>query len=224
MNESRDSTSSGRRRQPVSMMRRIATALGLLAIVVAMTASVAAQGTIESTEVGEMPTSGGMRPGPIGLQPEEPVRREGVLPVAIRIEKAGIEAEIETIEIVDGIMQNPTGPWIVSWYKETAKPGEIGNIVLAGHLDYWDVGAAVFYNIGLLEPADRIEVTGEDGVIYIYEVDWRENYDAANAPIQDIVGQTEDENLTLITCGGPFDYQTGEYLQRTVVRAHRVTE
>ena len=27
---------------------------------------------------------------------------------------------------------------------------------------------------------------------------------------------------TIITCGGPFDYANGVYLERTVVRAHRV--
>jgi sortase (surface protein transpeptidase) len=65
-------------------------------------------------------------------------------------------------------------------------------------------------------------VTGEDGEIYTYSVLWRENFEAANAPIQDIVGPTETESLTLITCGGPFDYANGVYLQRTVVRAERV--
>ena len=44
-----------------------------------------------------------------------------------------------------------------------------------------------------------------------------------NAPIQEIIGPTTQEDLTLITCGGPFDYQNGVYLQRTVVRSHRVT-
>ncbi|MGH2557506.1 MAG: class F sortase [Thermomicrobiales bacterium] len=222
MSESRKSTRNRMRRQPMSGLMRITSALGLLAIIVAMSATVAAQGIV-STQVGEMPTTGGLRPGPIGLEPDEPPRREGVEPVAIAIERAQVDAEVETIEIVDGVMQDPTGPWVVSWYKETAKLGELGNAVMAGHLDYWDVGPAVFYNIGLMEPGDQIQVTGEDGEQYVYEVDWQENYDAANAPIQDIVGPTDEESLTLITCGGPFDYQTGQYLQRTVVRAHRVT-
>ncbi|MGH2535211.1 MAG: class F sortase [Thermomicrobiales bacterium] len=221
MSESRELPHSRFRPRPLSGLARIVTAFSLLAIIVAMGATVAAQ-DIVSTRVGEMPTTGGLRPGPVGLAPEEPSRREGVEPVAIAIERAQVDAVIEIIEIVDGVMQNPTGPWVVSWYKETAKLGELGNAVMAGHLDYWDVGPAVFYNIGLLEQGDQITVTGENGEQYVYEVDWLENYDVANAPIQDIVGPTEDESLTLITCGGPFDYQTGEYLQRTVVRAHRV--
>jgi sortase (surface protein transpeptidase) len=38
----------------------------------------------------------------------------------------------------------------------------------------------------------------------------------------DIVGDTGQESLTLITCGGPFDPATGQYLQRFVVRAHQI--
>jgi sortase (surface protein transpeptidase) len=94
---------------------------------------------------------------------------------------------------------------------------------MACHLDYWDVGPAVCYDIGSLVQGDTIEVIGEDGQNYNYEVDWVENFESANAPIQDIVGPTEEESLTLITCGGPFDYANGVYLQRTVVRSHRIT-
>lgn len=177
---------------------------------------------IESTRMGEVPTTGGLRPGPAGLTPPPMFLEQGVLPVTIQIEKAGVEAQIETIEIVNGVMQNPTGPWVVSWYKETARLGEIGNCVMAGHLDYWDVGPAVFYNILALGKGDTIQVTGDDDELYSYEVEWIRNYDTANAPIQEIVGPTSDENLTLITCGGPFDYANGVYLQRTVCRSIRI--
>jgi LPXTG-site transpeptidase (sortase) family protein len=203
--------------------RGLSVALATLLMVVLMTATVAANAPIQSTELGEMPTTGGLRPGPIGLEPAPVPPLAGERPVAIQIPKAQVDAEVETIEIVDGVMQNPTGPWVVSWYKETAKLGEVGNTVLAGHLDYWDVGPAVFYHIGDLAKGDTIKITGDDGEVFSYQVDWVKLYDATNAPIQDIVGPTKTESLTLITCGGPFDYQDGVYLQRMVVRAHRVT-
>jgi LPXTG-site transpeptidase (sortase) family protein len=193
-----------------------------LALLASMAATVTAQAPIESTKTGEMPTTGGLRPGPIGLNPI-PARVVGVVPVSIQIERAGVNAEVEAIEIVDGKMQDPTGPWVVSWYKDLAKIGEFGNAVMAGHVDYWDVGPAVFYNVGQLQEGDKILVTGENQEIFTYEVEWVKNYDADNAPINEIVGETGEESLTLITCGGPFDYETGHYLQRTVVRSHRVT-
>jgi hypothetical protein len=187
---------------------------------------VAAQdgGRIVSSEVGEMPTTGGLRPGPIGDTPDEPAGPVGAVPVAIEIENAAVNAQIEQQQIVDGVMLDPSGPWIVSWYEASSRLGEIGNILMAGHLDYWDVGPAVLYNINNLNEGDLIQVTGEDGVIYTYSVVWRENFETANAPIQDIVGPTEEESLTIITCGGPFDYANGVYLQRTVVRAVRVAD
>lgn len=135
---------------------------------------------------------------------------------------AGVVAQVETAPIVDGVMQNPTGPWIVSWHRETAKLGLVGNIVLADHLDYWDVGQAVFYDVGHLQKRDRISVTGADNQTYAYEVDWTKRYNVVNTPIQEIVGPSLTKSLTLITRGGPFDDQNGVYLQRTVVRAHRV--
>ncbi|MGI8475916.1 MAG: class F sortase, partial [Thermomicrobiales bacterium] len=84
-------------------------------------------------------------------------------------------------------------------------------------------GPAVFYNITQVAKGDTVAITGDDGQVYTYAIEWLKNYDVANAPIQEIVGPTKDESLTLITCGGPFDYNTGHYLQRTVVRSHRVT-
>ncbi|MEZ4498595.1 MAG: class F sortase [Thermomicrobiales bacterium] len=56
----------------------------------------------------------------------------------------------------------------MSWYEESSRLGEIGNILMAGHSDYWDVGPAVLYNINNLNEGDLIQVTGEDGVIYTY--------------------------------------------------------
>ncbi len=181
-------------------------------------------GRIVSSEVGEMPTTGGQRPGPSGVMPGGSAGPVGAIPVAIEIANAAVNAQVEQQQIVDGVMLDPSGPWVISWYEESSRLGEIGNILMAGHLDYWDVGPAVLYNINNLNEGDLIQVTGEDGVIYTYSVIWRENFETATAPIQDIVGPTDAESLTIITCGGPFDYANGVYLQRTVVRAERVVD
>ncbi|HET9661154.1 MAG TPA: class F sortase [Thermomicrobiales bacterium] len=188
-----------------------------------LTVALAQDSRIEPSSLGEVPTTGGLRPGPAGALPSAAAPVEtGVVPVAIQIPVALVDAQVETSEIVDGVMQDPTGPWVISWYKESPKLGEKGNILMAGHLDYWDVGPSVLYNINNLNQGDTISVTGEDGEIYTYEIDWRENFATADAPLDQIVGPTDNESLTIITCGGPFDYANGVYLERTVVRAHRV--
>lgn len=177
--------------------------------------------SIQSNTVGEMPTTGAARPGPVGQQPRT-TQATSAVPSAIYVENAEIDAEIETINITEGVMENPTGPWVVSWYKQTAELGESGNVVMAGHVDYWDVGPAVFFNLKDLAENDEIRVTGEDGSDYAYAVEWLETFtvaDLTSETIADIVGPTPEQSLTLITCGGEFDYDTGEYLSRMVVRA-----
>ncbi len=199
----------------------IALTVLLLALLLA-TGAVTNAATVITSD--EEPVTRDMHAGPLGLNPPV-VRDQDVLPTAIRIDKAQVDAEVETVEIVDGVMQNPTGPWVVSWYRETAKPGENGNTVMAGHVDYWDVGPAVFYNLKDLSQGDEIQVIGEDGSVYTYAVDWMETYIVADLTAEDIdeiVGPTDAPALTLITCGGEFDYDTGEYLSRMVVRATRV--
>jgi len=178
---------------------------------------------IGSAGNGDTPTTGGLRPGPVGQNPPT-LRKKGVRPVAIKIDKAQVDSEVESADIVDGVMQDPTTPYIVAWYRTTGKLGEDNNIVMSGHLDWYDVPVGVFYYLGDLSEGDKIQVTGTDGNDYIYKVDWVKNYDVASLDqdtINDIVGKTGTEELTLITCTGVFDSGKGEYDTRMVVRASR---
>ncbi len=179
----------------------------------------------EHGEMPEAPTTGGRRPGPVlpdRWRPQPPAVR-GAAPVAIRIEKAAVEAPVEQVAIVDGVMQDPSGPWVVSWYDDLAALGERGNVVMAGHVDYWDVGPAVFWNLTGLQPGDEIQVVAEDDRVFTYGVDWFKDYvvaDMTEADFDEMLGDAGDEALTLMTCAlGTFDAATGEYRERTVLRA-----
>ena len=178
---------------------------------------------VEDSSRGDLPTTGGLRPGPVGMNPRQ-VRRKGVEPVAIKIESAEVDSPVETTEIVDGVMQNPSGPYVVSWYRGTGKLNQDNNIVMAGHLDYYDVGEAVFYNLGKVKEKDVVEVTGSDEIVYQYAVESVEDVDIAELTaeeVQAIVGKTSGEILTLITCSGTFDAGAQQYSQRKIVRAKR---
>lgn len=210
-------------------MKRIRSAVFpafLVLVMLAMAGGLAGGASAQdSSEVryGEVPTTGGLRPGPTGLLPSA-LTVPGAVPVTVSIPGAAVDnAPVEQSEIIDGVMQNPTGPWVVAWYQETGRLGEADNVVMAGHLDYWDVGPAIFYNIGNLKEGDEVSIVGDDGKTYVYVVEWVKNYtvDTLSAEqIQEIVGPTTTSALTLITCGGPFDYAKGEYLERMIVRAH----
>ncbi|HEU0116059.1 MAG TPA: class F sortase [Thermomicrobiales bacterium] len=186
------------------------------------TPSAAISPPITAVGVGEAPSTGTLRPGPVGLGQTPRPLRQGDPPVAIQIDPIGVAADIERRQVVDGAMQDPTGPWIVSWYDNLGTPGQGNNVVMAGHIDYWNVGPAVFYHLADLKPGDAIRVVGQDGNVFTYDVQWVKQFDAADAPLTQIVGDAGQDTLTLITCGGTFDYTNGHYLQRTVVRADRV--
>jgi LPXTG-site transpeptidase (sortase) family protein len=147
---------------------------------------------------------------------------------ALVIPKFGVEAPIQ-IKGVDGNneMISPDGPSNVAWYDFSAAPGNIGNSVYSGHVDYINYGPAVFYNIRNLVEGDTIEIRLQSGTVYKYAVSRAPRNFSANPTqeeLADIVGVSEQEVITLITCGGTFSAATGEYDQRTVVRAERVLE
>ncbi len=194
--------------------------LATLMVVAGMTAGVTANTNIQ------LPTWGGSGgdfvAGPLGLNP---AASAGSAPVSIQVPDASVDAEVELNQIVDGVMLDPSGPYVVSWYEETGMLGELDNVVMSGHIDYWEVGPAVFYTVAQLGENAPIQVAGDDGSTYTYAVEWVQDYDVADLTpetIKDIVGPTDYRALTLITCGGTFDPESGEYLSRTIVRARLV--
>lgn len=187
---------------------------------VAVGTPTAGSGLIRPTGLGPVPSTGASRPGPVNQVRNRTVSAV-VSPVGLTIASAGVDAGIERLRVVDGAMQDPSGPWEVGWYENLGTLGAPGNVVMAGHIDYWDVGPSVFYNLGSVQPDAEIVVAGDDGLQYPFTVEWTELFTSDNMPMDEITGPTATQSLTLITCGGAFDYVNGEYLSRTVVRATR---
>src|SRR5680860_329318 len=167
---------------------------------------------------GETSGTTDLQAGPLGLNP---TLDPGQIPVAMRIPDASVDAEIEQQQIVDGQMLDPSGPWVVAWYDQTARAGEIGNFVSSGHVDYWGVGDSVFFAVASLQEGAQIEVIGMGGATYVYEVEYVQRIDVTsispeelNSP--EIVGRTDYAALTLVTCGGNFNGE--EYTERDIIR------
>jgi sortase (surface protein transpeptidase) len=170
----------------------------------------------------QLPTWGNedARAGALGLATAAAPMTE--IPVAIEIPDADVNAEIEINKIVDGQMLDPTGPWIVSWYEGTGLLHEPGrNILMSGHVDYWGVGPAIFWTVASLQQGATVTVYGDRGGASTYEVEYVErinNRTITTEKLAEITGRTDYEALTLITCGGTFDYDAGEYVERDIVR------
>jgi LPXTG-site transpeptidase (sortase) family protein len=136
-----------------------------------------------------------------------------------------IDAPIVTLGVdADGTMQSPDNPVDVAWYSFSGRPGEGSNIVMAGHLDFVNYGAAVFYRLKEAKAGDELQLALVDGSTALYRILDVAIYDEATAPVLEIVGPTESEIVTLITCGGSFDPVSREYDKRVVLRAERVPE
>ena len=142
--------------------------------------------------------------------------------VRLEVPRIGVDAPVTALGLdPSGAMPSPAGPAEVAWYDFSGKPGRAGNIVMAGHVDYVNYGPAVFWRLSELEAGDEIRLSLDDGETLVYRVQEIGYYEAAAAPVAEIVGPTATESVTLITCGGNFDRGTSEYDQRLVVRAVR---
>ena len=156
------------------------------------------------------------------------------------ISKFGIEAPLTYRKVPSsGVMPNPDGPDDVAYYDFSdfehfgGAPGLGGNAVFAGHVDSGSKACkngtvpppceAVLWDLNLLEVGDIIEIHA-NGEVYQYEVQTNEPVSAnlADGTWDQIVSSTEQETLTIITCGGDFNRETREYSNRQVVTATRV--
>lgn len=157
-----------------------------------------------------------VRPSPASTITTAPLER-------IVIPGAKVDAPIVTKGIdANNVMESPDNADDVAWYDFTARPGAGSNAVFSGHLDYVDVGPAVFWDLNDLVSGDDITIRYADGTLVTYAVTAVNTFDADTAPIDQIVGPTLIDSITLITCAGTFDRETGQYDQRLIVRAERV--
>lgn len=154
-------------------------------------------------------------PPPTPRPSDAPIARLVVpsIKVSARISVKGVDR--------NGVMQDPDSWDDVVWYNFTGHPGfgTGNNAVFAGHVDYIRHGPAVFWDLNKLKPGDDVHVMLQDGTDYTYKVTRMAVYDAEAAPVDEIIGETPSESVTLITCNGTFS--AGHYNNRLVVRAER---
>ena len=115
-------------------------------------------------------------------------------------------------------MDVPKAAANVAWYQFGPKPGEIGNAVIAGHLDWYD-GPAVFYKLNELQEGDTIVVTDDNGQEYRFTITKKATYPLDLFPMDEVFGSHEKPRLNLITCDGAFDENSKNYSHRVVIYA-----
>lgn len=157
----------------------------------------------------------------------------GPKPVTLIIPRLQVEAPVLVLGLDDqNYPQVPDDPDHVAWYSFSAVPGQSGNAVFSGHVDWIRRGRGipgVFYRLRELEPRDLITVRREDGAEIQYRVTNNVAVEYNNPDVVKVMDRTSKDVITLITCGGTWlrdarTAQGGSYSHRVIVRAEKVQE
>ena len=140
-------------------------------------------------------------------------------PIKVRIPALGVTSKVMELGLErDGSMEVPPGAYPVGWYDRSPTPGELGPAVLAGHVD-WGGEPGAFYGLRELLPGDQVVVQREDGSTATFAVDRVEEHEKDGFPTDEVYGDVPYAGLRLITCGGTFDEDTGNYEDNVIVFA-----
>ena len=146
----------------------------------------------------------------------------------IVIPQLGVDTSIVSVGLEpDGAMGAPETPDVVGWYRHGTAPGQQGNVLLDGHVDWTDritgiPRTGVFWSLAKLPVGSEIIIA--DGTReYVYQVTEKMRFSWDDPQGASVLQPTADARATLITCGGAFDRATRSYALREVVIARLVS-
>jgi len=144
------------------------------------------------------------------------------------ISRLGVNAPINVSPVSpDGVMGVPLGANDVVWYDFNGVrgfggyPGQGGNAVFAGHVDYICC-LAVFAPLRNIQQGDVIDYFTGEGGHFTYAVEWFGDFEDGTNWNSVFSFGGGAEVITLVTCNGTFDTVARNYDFRRVVRAVRV--
>ncbi|WP_228386672.1 class F sortase [Ornithinicoccus halotolerans] len=147
-------------------------------------------------------------------------------PASIEIPAIDVSSPLHSLGLNDdGTLQVPSGERYdeAAWYDGSPTPGEIGPAVIEGHVTSQGATPSVFFELGALEPGDRVRVTREDGSVAVFEVYAADSFPKDAFPTMAVYGNTDRPELRLITCGGEYDTDARAHVDNVVVFARLVS-
>jgi len=144
--------------------------------------------------------------------PLPPVARP---PARMQIPSVGIDARSESLAFLDV----PRDPMDVGWFNNLSAPGEGGDAVFDGHLD-WTTGPAVFWNLAKVKVGDLILVSGsQSDQPFKYRIDSIQSVNYLSVPPDWLYSTAGQPQLTLITCDGAWNPVAHVYEERMLVHS-----
>ena len=159
-------------------------------------------------------------PSPTPAPPIEPPL--GKTPFQLIIPSIGVDATVSSFGLdANLIPEVPLNGQEVAWYDWSAEPGTGSNAVLAGHVTWSGLG--VFYHLDQLSDGDQILLRAGDGAELSYTVEENFLIDPNDSSALALMAPTDDDAITVITCGGTYSPSGGpfggDYSDRRIVRA-----
>lgn len=148
-------------------------------------------------------------------------------PKYLKIPKLGVDARVKSLGVNNkNQLSAPYSIYDAGWYNASAHPGDsgsLGAVVMDGHV-HGPTRPGVFVGLKNLSAGDTIQIVSGDNQVFNYKVIRVQNYDAASINMGMMMASAQPgvQGLNLITCGGPYNHQTGEYSERTVVFAVQI--
>ncbi|MBM4416720.1 MAG: class F sortase [Chloroflexi bacterium] len=137
----------------------------------------------------------------------------------MEIPRIGVSADIRGLgTLPSGELAVPDGPRDVGWFAGGPVPGDPGNAILTGHLDWRTGEIGVFWRLRELAVGDPIFVRN-DRERLTFVVESSKLYGRLDAPVGEILGFAIGRVITVITCEGDFIAAERDYTHRRVVRA-----
>ncbi|MPQ97752.1 sortase [Modestobacter sp. I12A-02628] len=169
------------------------------------------------------PPSGpaGQAPPPVPVRDASPTPPVEVpAPVGLSVPGVGVDAAVDPVGVEpDGSMSVPRDVDRVGWYRFGPAPGQPGSAVLAGHVDSATDGLGAMAPVRSTEVGDEVTVTAADGATTRWRVVARQEFVKQELPRDQLFARDGPPRLVLITCGGPFQPDTGSYRDNVVVVA-----
>lgn len=142
------------------------------------------------------------------------------VPIRIQIPIIGVDATVESVTLQsDGSMDVPTDPMNAGWYALGPRPGEVGNAVIDGHVNWWYGAPAIFPNLHKLVAGDMITTQDDQGITTSFIVRESKIYPASANAAEVFRASDAMAHLNIITCSGAWDTVTQQKKDRLVIFA-----
>ncbi|WP_104163449.1 class F sortase [Cryobacterium sp. N22] len=142
-------------------------------------------------------------------------------PVRVRVAALGIDMPIEPVGLADNAaMALPANPAVAAWYRYGAGPDSpAGATVVAAHVDSLAYDIGPFARLADAPAGTEIVLETADGSAHRYAVASVDSVEKPAVPWASVFDRAGQPRLTLVTCGGEFDYDARRYLSNVIVTA-----